>query len=365
MENLTDKEFQRMFRLNREAFYFLLHKIEPIIKGQGSLRGASFHSPHEIPVVTKLAVALRWLAGGSYLDICFAFGISSASFFKANGILWRTIGAIDTVLEIGFPLNDPVKLEEISEGFSLYCQGRMKGCVMAMDGWVCQTRCPSKTESPNQICYRNRKQMWGILVFAGCDHKCRFTMLSTRCPGATNDSLAWTMSELKMQVIDTNMLPPQYYFVVDEAISSTEYVLCPYGGRGIGTWRDSFNYHLSCMRQCIERAFGILTRRWGIFWRPLSCDLARWSLIVQVCGKLHNLCIDFNLDNINIAVAEEDHEEGDSAEVFLNRYTAEHAGEWPTNADNSSQRRLNITKYFKEQGWSRPPHAHANNRVHN
>jgi hypothetical protein len=29
----------------------------------------------------------------------------------------------------------------------------MKGCVMAMDGWVCKTRCPSKTEDVSEIKY--------------------------------------------------------------------------------------------------------------------------------------------------------------------------------------------------------------------
>ena len=84
----------------------------------------------QINIRTKLAITLRWLAGGSYLDICFAFGISQGTFFKNEGVLWGTIAAIDKVLQIGFPLNDANRLEEISLGFSNYCGGRMKGCVI-------------------------------------------------------------------------------------------------------------------------------------------------------------------------------------------------------------------------------------------
>ena len=31
---------------------------------------------NDIPAETRLAITLRWLAGGSYLDICFGFGIA-------------------------------------------------------------------------------------------------------------------------------------------------------------------------------------------------------------------------------------------------------------------------------------------------
>jgi len=49
---------------------------------------------------------LRWLAGGSYLDICFAFGISQGTFLNDKCVLRGTIAAIDKVLQIGFTLND-------------------------------------------------------------------------------------------------------------------------------------------------------------------------------------------------------------------------------------------------------------------
>ena len=48
------------------------------------------------------------------------------------------------------------------------------------------------------------------------------------------------------------------------------------------------------MRQCIKRAFGLLTCRWGIFWRPLQCDFNHWPLVCTVAAKLHNFCIDMN-----------------------------------------------------------------------
>jgi hypothetical protein len=141
MELLSDKEFTRMFRLNRSGFNHLLEKISPAISGK-SLWNNHHHHQNEVPVKTKLAATLRWLAGGSYLDICFAFGISDSMFFKEDGVLWKTMRAINETLQIVFPINDETELDAISEGFSKFCYNRLKGCVMAMDGWVCKTRCP-------------------------------------------------------------------------------------------------------------------------------------------------------------------------------------------------------------------------------
>lgn len=169
MDNLSASEFKRMFRLNREAFYWLLLKVRRDIEPKPSLK-QSLHFQREITGKTKLAVTLRWLAGGSYLDICFAFGVATSTFYKSDGVLWGTIAAIDNHIDIGFPLNDLNHLQRTSKGFSKMCRGRMEVCVMAMDGWVMKTRCPNLKEVTNQICYRNRKGVWGLVDFAGCNH---------------------------------------------------------------------------------------------------------------------------------------------------------------------------------------------------
>ena len=70
------------------------------------------------------------------MDICFAFGVDTSTFFKSDGVLWGTIAAIDKNVDVGFPLNDIEKLGDISRGFAEMCIGRMEGCVMAMDGWM-------------------------------------------------------------------------------------------------------------------------------------------------------------------------------------------------------------------------------------
>jgi hypothetical protein len=127
-------------------------------------------------------------------------------------------------------------------------------------------------------------------------------MFSAKSSGSTHDSMAWNFSTFKR--IEEGLLPIEYYLIGDEAFVNTAQFLVPWSGRGIGTWKDSFNFHLSSMRQCIERAFGLLAKRWGIFWRPLSCQFDKWSNIATVCAKLHNFFIDRNMPIVSRATCD-------------------------------------------------------------
>ena len=54
----------------------------------------------------------------------------------------------------------------------------------------------------------------------------------------------------------------------------------------------AFNNILSSQKITIERAFGILVRRWGILWRPITYRLDKIATIARVCAMLHNICVD-------------------------------------------------------------------------
>jgi hypothetical protein len=84
MKHLTDKHFKKMFRLNRCAFYHLLARIRKYLDPKPGAVSYEFYNEALQPISceVKLAITLRWLAGGSYLDICFAFGLSEGTFFK-------------------------------------------------------------------------------------------------------------------------------------------------------------------------------------------------------------------------------------------------------------------------------------------
>jgi hypothetical protein len=274
----------------------------------------------------KLYLTLRFLAGASYLDLMFSYQVSKSALFTTDlkkGTIWPVILAINSLPElfIHLPVENPVKMEELAADFAYYTNGAMFGCVSAVNGWVCVTRKPFGKEVPNPMIYRNRHNCWGLVVMAGCDAHCRFNIFSCMNPGSTNDALAWSWCPQK-DIVEGNDWPKDSYVIGDEAFVCTNNFLVPYAGTRIGVESDSFNYYLSKMRQCIERAFGMLVTRWGILWRPLKTRHMSWTAILGALGRLHNFCIDCN----DIPVRERarrDHEDGDEMEVILNDEFAE------------------------------------------
>ena len=77
MNQLPDTLFRRMFRVTRVAFDELVKLLEPKIAKNTEKAMNSSGSP--ISTITRLAVTLRWLAGGQQIDLCFAWGIGTIS----------------------------------------------------------------------------------------------------------------------------------------------------------------------------------------------------------------------------------------------------------------------------------------------
>jgi hypothetical protein len=202
----------------------------------------------------------------------------------------------------------------------------------------------------------NRKGFWGFTILAGCDAKCKFIMWCNKAAGSQNDISAWKSSTLYDEIIVKRKMNQRYFIIGDEAFICHPQVLIPWGGRGLSRDQDSFNYHLSARRQVIERAFGILVRRWGIFMRPMTCSLKYWSLVTSVAAKLHNVCIDAKLPMARVFAGnttniDRDHVElNDEEEIAHDRM--------PNYEEriirDPGSRRKEITAALEAQGISRP-----------
>lgn len=96
----------------------------------------------------------------------------------------------------------------------------------------------------------------------------------------------------------------------------------------------------------------MLTARFGVLWRPLRTAFCRWSLVLTVCAKLHNLLIDTNIPSMPLC--EEDLAEVDSYCVRLNSDVA--GVFWPGRRrwEETCQRRVDFTAQLKHAGIERP-----------
>jgi hypothetical protein len=229
MDQLDESTFKRMFRVDRGTFDEILDTISPFLEKSSNKAINSSGSP--ISNKNRLAITLRWLAGGSYIDLCFAWGVAAFTFYSERGVLWPTIEAIDFAYHMGLPLDDTDKLEELSKGFYDQSGGILDGCVVAIDGFAVLTRQPYDNEVLYKKDYRYRKGGFAIVVIAGCDVNCRFIVGSCNHSGSTNDIIAWQHMELYEAVEIDNKLPVKYFFIGDEAFTNTNQFLSPWPGK--------------------------------------------------------------------------------------------------------------------------------------
>ena len=199
----------------------------------------------------------------------------------------------------------------LSEGWAAKSKSKkgfdiMPGTILAGDGLVIEIKAPTDNDRReiDMAKYKNRKGFFGVIVQAFCDVDTKFHFWECYWPGATPDLTAYKQTSLFSR-FDQGRLPTWAHLVLDEAYSSIggNHHLTPFSRNQLIKCKDedgdqeycklkAFNNMLSSQRITIERAFGILIRRWGILWKPLEYKIAHVTLIIQVCAKLHNRCID-------------------------------------------------------------------------
>ena len=178
------------------------------------------------------------------------------------------------------------------------------GTINAGDGLAVEIAQPSVSDlrdRPLSI-FRNRKGFWALIAQGFCGANTKFSVFDVKWPGGTNDIIAYQMTDIHYKAT-TNFFPGWATFVLDEAYSSCGGMhLTPFSLHQLKRAKRTnlplyykmlaFNNVLSSQRITIERAFGILVRRWGILWRPISFSLCRVAKIARVCAILHNICVD-------------------------------------------------------------------------
>ena len=89
MAEMNDAEFKRHYRLDRPTFDWLLALIKDAITTD--IKQAKCSSGQPVQPRIKLAAALRFLAGGIYLDIAFGYGL----YYKhVITYVWQVLEAI-------------------------------------------------------------------------------------------------------------------------------------------------------------------------------------------------------------------------------------------------------------------------------
>jgi hypothetical protein len=210
-ESLTDTQFRRMYRMNRRMFLGLCNLIESKVgtdefKSERYLETlADQNSPvgrmsrandattsGYISGEVKVAITLRLLGGGSYLDLFLIYNIFQTHAYK---IFHETLSnwiCNDEIFSINGEeyLNDLDKIKEVAKGFGQNCRcGSFKGCIGAVDGWLVKISQPCRRDGVTQPgAFFSRKGFFAINVQVIVDRYKRVLYKSILCRGAEHDS---------------------------------------------------------------------------------------------------------------------------------------------------------------------------------
>ena len=282
--------FRRLYRMKESSFFKLLSYIRPNLHSNEVMSELRTGGKGVITPELALHCLLRWLSGGSYLDIRLCAGMSASYFYHT---IYRCIDAILQAkeLQITFPTTQEEIAASAEEFLGCSSHNIMEGCVAALDGMLLRIQTPATKETGNVKSYfSGHYQDYGINVQAACDSKCRFIYVSLAAPGGANDIAAYRKTSLSRKV---EKLPLGKYVVGDNAYVCTEHLLTPFPGEQKNeTSHDTYNFYLSQVRIRIEMAFGRLVNKWRIFRRPLQVRLKNVGKVFLCASMLHNFCID-------------------------------------------------------------------------
>lgn len=239
---------QARYRMSKKSFTELAAKIKPYYYVHAP--GPNSHT-RTVQLEVALSATLRWLAGGSFLDICDIHCIRESTFYAVKT---RVLNALAKGIgdEIRFPMTEHER-RVVSDGFAKNSNGVLAGCLSAVDGWACAIRKPTLgRDCPNPSSYKNRKGFFAILVQAMCDADRLFTFIAVDSQGSCHDSTAFCQTSFYKNI--NTFVPKHYWIAGDDAYSCTEKLITPYAGRQErNSLQDNFNYlHSSGQRIYIE-----------------------------------------------------------------------------------------------------------------
>ena len=191
---LTESDFKLRYRLTADAFHYdLLPRVRPhLVAGdEEKVRAAKWGQV--VRPETKLAVGLRFLAGGDPIDLKLIYDVSKNYVYKC---VWWVVDGVNASIVISFPIYDAEKLKVLEAEFRAASrQGVWAGQVGAVDGVHFPMQAPTKEDVADPLKYYvSRKAEYALLCIAVCDAARRFTAFDiSQVPRPPPLDLTWKL----------------------------------------------------------------------------------------------------------------------------------------------------------------------------
>ena len=282
MDAYSDFDFIARYRITKYMFVDLLNKISTKLN-------RSTARSHSIAPTTQLAVALQFLATGTFQTvIASAHGISQTSVLRCVTAVTKALTSIAPAY-IYFPNTTRQKVIQ-EHFFKKYKFPLVLGCIDC-------SHVPILAPSTNEDIYVNRKGFHSVNIQAICDHEFNFINAVVKWPGCTHDAFIWRQSGINQKITSSEIGTVHGWFLGDSAYGLRPNLMTPISSPATPGQRR-YNRAFLKVRQTIECTFGIWKSRWRSMDKTggtLCYSPERCCRIIIATMVLHNLCINHGL----------------------------------------------------------------------
>lgn len=277
IEDYPDEHFKARYRMSKDVFRELCAIVEPGIAAKNNIG---------VPIEEMLLVALRFYATGSMQAVNGdAIGIAQCTVSRIISKVSREIAALYPRF-IKWP--DQHQAPSIASGFERMVNTRYPSAIPfprvigAVDGTHVQLLAAGVENREN---FRNRKGFISLNVQAICDNNLLFTNVVARWPGSVHDSRVFKMSEVCSRLEAGELRG--YWLVGDSGYACAPFLMTPIANPSSRA-EERYNFSHIQTRNVIERAFGVLKRRFSCLHGEMRLSLQNSMSTIIACFVLHN-----------------------------------------------------------------------------
>lgn len=287
------QEFRSKFRLDKQQVLLIAEILNNAI-------GPKNFRKNTLSTIEKLLITLRFCATGIFQSVnADLFHIHQATVSK---VIKSTLRAIATLADemISMPLTPQDIQRKKQKHYEMVVPHGIPNVIGFID---CTHVKIFSVGGENAERFRCRKGFFSINVQAVGDSDLRFLDVVARWPGSAHDSNIFDNSALKANLISGTY--GNSMLLGDGGYACTNYLLTP-----LTTTRSPaekrYNDTQILMRNAIERAFGVLKRRFPSIFFGLQISLDSVLVLIVVVCVLHNFAIENNDFGDDFDVLEDD-----------------------------------------------------------
>ncbi|XP_066984532.1 putative nuclease HARBI1 isoform X2 [Macrobrachium rosenbergii] len=289
--SLTDEEYVDRFRLTKECVHHLIGEIRDQLPPANDRRGCP------VPPSLQVLIAIRCMADGSHqISVGDAYNISQCKVSTSLKTVARAIANMSPQY-IKFPAGNDLR-QKMMDFQSI---AGFPGVIGTID---CTHIPILKPSLPNSEIYRCRKGFFSLNVQAVAGPDLTFYNVVSRWQGSVHNSRIFANSRLCAE-LEEGLLPG--HLLGDSGYPCRKYLLTPLPNP-TGRSEEAYNISHSRTRNTVERAFGVLKRRFGYLGGRVRTNLETTKAIIVASMVLHNIAVRtrvIRVENEQMAVHEE------------------------------------------------------------